>query len=133
MNADEKKLVAALYKLATAIPECKRIAANRDPLPTLDDEKWQPVLGCPPADSEDGRYSPLVWLALSDGRVLPGQALYDISKVGPAVRDWFVVVRESERVKVTNYLGTNVTVVAYMPITTPTHPVVTTKLKHQPK
>ena len=100
--------------------------ASIETLPTHGGEAWQPVPETLPPDPEGGWYSPIVWLALSDGRVLPGQALHNTSWVKPPVRDWFVIVRdhvqEPGRVRVINYLGAGVTVVAWKPIATPDHP-----------
>ena len=90
-------------------------------------EAWQPVPGTLPPDPDSGGDSPLVWLALSDGRVMTGQARHRATVgVGPLVRDWYLVLLDPGpipgRVKVIDYLGSGVTVVAWMPITTPTHP-----------
>ena len=87
-------------------------------------EAWQPVPGTLPPDPDSGGDSPLVWLALSDGRVLTGQALHraTVGDADPSARDWYMVLREQRKVKVINCLGAGVTVVAWMPITAPDHP-----------
>jgi len=115
-----KELAPSINELLNDQPAIKT-------LPTHGGETWQPVPETLPPDPEGGWYSPIVWLALSDGRVLPGQALHRATTdVGPLVRDWFFVLRDPGpipgRVKVVDYLGSGVTVVAWKPIATPDHP-----------
>lgn len=85
---------------------------------------WQPVPESLPPNPDGGWFSPMVWLALSDGRVLVGQALHKGSNAeyDAPVHDWFVIDLADGKNKSLNCLGDDLSVIAWMPLATPDHP-----------
>lgn len=83
---------------------------------------WEPVPKTLPPDPEGGWFSPMVWLALSDGRVVPGQCLHksDYEQYDSPVHDWFI-----EKDGNSCSLGDEAQVIAWMPFAGPDHPSVT--------
>ncbi len=81
---------------------------------------WNNVPESLPPDPSGGWFSPIVWLALSDGRVLPGQCLHNIEteKHDSPVHDWFVELADGN----SHQLDKGVAVIAWMPFAVPNHP-----------
>lgn len=80
---------------------------------------WRPVPETLPPDPTGGWFSPTVWIALRDGRVIPGQCLHKNAEVqfDAPVRAWF---REDNGRSV--QLGDDEVVIAWMPFAVPDHP-----------
>ena len=94
--------------------------SNAVALPSLPLE-WLPVPQSLPPDPDGNWFSPEVWLALSDGRVVRGQCLHrckDATYDSP-VHAWFEGQRQ---------LPESIEVLAWMPFATPDFPV---NLRHR--
>lgn len=80
---------------------------------------WQPVPETLPPDPTGGWFSPTVWLALLDGRVIPGQCLHKSAdaKFDAPVHAWFC-----EKDGLSMQLDDDEVVVAWMPFAVPDHP-----------
>lgn len=78
---------------------------------------WQPVPETLPPDAEGNWFSPQVWLALSDGRVVQGKCLHRCRNAtyAEAVHDWFIGEDNAS-------VDDDVSVVAWMPFAVPGHP-----------
>lgn len=83
--------------------------------------RWNLVPESLPPDPDGEWFSPTVWLALSDGRVAPGECLHKKStaKYDDPVHDWFI-----EKDGKSCQLGRGVDVLAWMPFAVPDHPLV---------
>lgn len=80
---------------------------------------WRMVPETLPPDPIGGWFSPTVWLALQDGRVIPGQCLHknaDVQFDAP-VHSWF-----GEKDGKSVQLGDDEIVIAWMPFAVPDHP-----------
>lgn len=84
---------------------------------------WRPVPETLPPDPHGGWFSPMVWLALSDGRVLMGQCLHkkDDAEYDAPVHDWFAVNPENGTLQAINCFGEDLYVIAWMPLAVPDH------------
>lgn len=80
---------------------------------------WNLVPESLPPDPDGGWFSPTVWLALSDGRVMPGRCLHkkETSECEAPVRDWFI-----EEDGKSCQIDKVVDVLAWMPFAVPNHP-----------
>lgn len=81
--------------------------------------EWYPVPKTLPPDPVGGWFSPIVWLALSNGEVKPGSCLHRIAgaKYKGPVHSWFTEEEDGS-----TQLTGKVKVVAWMPFATPDHP-----------
>lgn len=68
---------------------------------------------------QPGRYSTLVWLALPDGRVMPGQCMRSEQR-SPARHDWFLEPQDGQPC---HKCPESFTPVAWQPIVPPLHPM----------
>lgn len=80
---------------------------------------WRPVPETLPPDPNGGWFSPTVWLAISDGRVLAGQCLH---KYDAPIHDWFAIDPADDNSKALNCFGDELSVIAWMPFAVPDHP-----------
>ena len=80
---------------------------------------WNPVPETLPPGAETHWFSPTVWLALSDGRVAPGQCLHRVkgATYNAPVHSWFI--EDGGR---SVMLSDGITVIAWMPFAVPDHP-----------
>jgi hypothetical protein len=85
---------------------------------------WRPVPETLPPDPDGEWFSPMVWLALSDGRVLTGQALHKNAdaKYAEPVHDWFAVDPQDGGSKSLSCFGNGLSVIAWAPLAVPCHP-----------
>lgn len=88
--------------------------SNAVALPSLPLE-WQPVPQSLPPDPDGNWFSPEVWLALSDGRVVEGKCLHRCkgATYDAPVHAWFDGQRQ---------LPKSIEVIAWMPFATPDFP-----------
>lgn len=111
-------------KQKTSITPAGAASASTDALGISLALLWQPVPETLPPDPHGGWFSPLVWLALSDGRVLTGQALHKSAdaEYDAPVHDWCAIDPEDGSSNMLSCFGDDLSVVAWMPLAVPDHP-----------
>jgi hypothetical protein len=87
--------------------------------------QWRPVPASLPPDPEANWFSPEVWLALTDGRVVRGMCLHRVknAQYDAPVHGWF---------EGNEALDDGVGVLAWMPFATPDFPVALLPLTARP-
>lgn len=105
-----------MIRAAIATSNVLELSMNALTTPSLP-LQWQPVPQSLPPDPDGNWFSPMVWLALSDGRVVQGQCLHRCkdAQYDAPVHAWFEGQRQ---------LPDSIKVVAWMPFATPDFPTV---------